>query len=359
MNSFFALLLLGMASLSLKAQNQQHTFREELYFDSFVLSNRIPIQVYLPVDYEMNMEKYQVHYIFDGILTARMYAGMADHYSQLNLIPEIIVVGLNHNRRYKHDKYKEFLEEELIPFIDSTYRTVPFRLLAGHSSSGEQALYTLFEGSELMQGYISGSPTGLEKFDIQNVKYDTSQLKFIYTAIAENDFKDIVNQYPGFLLRIKELSRQVPFYTEIISDKSHYTCFPVMINNALLKLFEGWMLSFPEGQNEEVIPLIEAHYQLLSNRFGYHIVMPEKTIYRMAYQWIHVIEDYSNAIELLEYAVELYPTSGFLYHLLAKGYHRTDQYDLAEIHYQKAIELVPPDYKMAMDDYEKLKRDRK
>ncbi len=346
-----------MASLSLQAQNQQHIFREELNFDSFVLSNRIPIQVYLPVDYEMNKEKYQVHYVFDGILTTRMYTGIADHYSQLNLMPEIIVIGLNHNRRYGYREYRRFLEEELIPFIDSTYRTAPFRLLAGHSSSGEQSLYTLLNGSELFQGYITGSPTGLEKLDFQNVRLDTSELKYVYSAIAENDFSDIAHNYPEFLQRTEEIFNNISFHSEIISGSSHYTCFPVMINNAFLKLFQAWPLSIHEDQNEAVVPLIKNHYKNLSTMFGYQIVIPEKTIYRMAYQLIHRDEDYSNAVELLEYAVILYPQSGFLYHLLGKGYHRSYQYDKAEINYKKTIKLVP-DNQMAIDDYEKLKKDR-
>jgi len=93
-----------------------------------------------------------------------MCAGLVDQYSQLNLTPETIVVGLNQNRMYDPVTYGDFLEEELLPFIDSTYRTAPFHLLAGHFSSGQQALFDCFRGSGCFQGIIAGSPKGLEKY---------------------------------------------------------------------------------------------------------------------------------------------------------------------------------------------------
>ncbi len=141
---FFVLHWVSFISFSIYAQNPPAPSCDELIFESSILQNKIPVQIYLPVDYKQNKEKYQVHYVFDGVLASNMYTGIADHYSQLNLMPEIIVVGLNQNRRYGFVEFSEFLKEELVPYIDSAYRTVPFRLLAGHSSSGEQTLYELF-----------------------------------------------------------------------------------------------------------------------------------------------------------------------------------------------------------------------
>jgi len=51
-----------------------------------------------------------------------------------------------------------FIETELIPYIDKTYRTHPFRLLEGHSLGGLFTASTLLEKPEILQGFIIMSP---------------------------------------------------------------------------------------------------------------------------------------------------------------------------------------------------------
>lgn len=358
MRFFFTFLCISIFPFWLCAQNSQIPYYEQIYFESERLSAQIPIQIYLPPDYLNNAEKYQVHFVFDGILSARMYAGIADHYSQLNLMPEIIVIGMSLNRRFGQVEYGKFLENELVPFIDSAYRTAPFRLLAGHSSSGEQTLYHLFRGSGRFHAFLAGSPTGLEKFISSDIHSDPSGIKFIYTAIAENDFREIGKNYPAFIDQGKVLFSGASFYSEKIPGSTHYTCFPVMINNALLILFENWSPSISEKQFDSILPMIKTHYQELSARFGYQVIMPEKTIFRMAYQWINRDKNYRQAIELLDYGILNYPQSGFLFHLLARAYHKSGRYGLAEKYYQEALERAP-DYQVAIDDYEMLKKEKK
>lgn len=55
--------------------------------------------------------------------------------------------------------FLEFIERELIPYIDRTYRTVPTdRALLGHSYGGLFSLYTLVERPGLFQRIIAASP---------------------------------------------------------------------------------------------------------------------------------------------------------------------------------------------------------
>lgn len=358
MKNFLNILPLLFFPCLLFSQAPPIPYYEQIYFNSEVLSGQIPVQIHLPADYEMNMEKYQVHYVLDGILASRMYAGIADHYTQLNLMPEIIVIGVNMNRRYGQAEFCKFLDEELIPFVDSTFRTVPFRLLAGHSSSGELTLYELFSGSGKIQGFIAGSPTGLEKIRGMNNAPINSGIKFIYTSIAENDFIEIREQYPLFVTLAEAQFHDVPFYTEVIPGLTHHTCFPVIINNALLKLYKDWPFVLSEERRDHLQTEIESHTQQLSDRFGYQVQLPEKTIFRMAYQWIYRDKDYIHAIDLLKYGIQKYPGSGFIYHLMGKAHHLTGEYEQAEEYYLKALERIP-DYQAAKDDYELLKKETK
>src|SRR5437868_2547470 len=51
--------------------------------------------------------------------------------------------------------FKRFLSTELIPDVDKTYRTDKFRVLSGHSASGQFALYCLTSDPSLFQAYFA------------------------------------------------------------------------------------------------------------------------------------------------------------------------------------------------------------
>ncbi|NJL53967.1 alpha/beta hydrolase [bacterium] len=56
--------------------------------------------------------------------------------------------------------FLKFIRDELIPFVEQTYRAdVSRRVLVGHSYGGLFAAYSLFEAPELFQTLIIGSPT--------------------------------------------------------------------------------------------------------------------------------------------------------------------------------------------------------
>lgn len=58
------------------------------------------------------------------------------------------------------DAFLDFLEQQLIPFIDQTYRTNPAdRAILGHSHGGLFALYAMQQRPALFQRVVASSPT--------------------------------------------------------------------------------------------------------------------------------------------------------------------------------------------------------
>ena len=56
--------------------------------------------------------------------------------------------------------FHQFIKDELIPFVEQTYRAEPSRrILVGHSYGGLFALFGLFEMPDLFDSLIIGSPT--------------------------------------------------------------------------------------------------------------------------------------------------------------------------------------------------------
>ncbi len=100
------------------------------------------IQVYLPVSYQNSKEKYPVLYILDGQWFFANGVGIQQSLRTPGAIPEMIVVGIKtknpiRRRFYQREKEKftRFLNNEVIAFIDSNYRTTNERVIYGWESA--------------------------------------------------------------------------------------------------------------------------------------------------------------------------------------------------------------------------------
>lgn len=141
------------------------------------------IYVRLPDEYEQDTGKqYPVIYSLDGQWDFKMLDSICGGLVYDKFMPEVIIVGITYSGddadygalRAKDytpvrdlffggagdgPKFLAFLKEQLIPFIESNYRTDPSqRVLMGSSFGGTFTLYALFSDPTLFQGYIAGSP---------------------------------------------------------------------------------------------------------------------------------------------------------------------------------------------------------
>ena len=88
-------------------------------------------------------------------------------------MPEVIVVGVTNTDRTRDlspsrdpkfptsggaDRFLDFFEKELVPFVESGYRTAPYRIFAGHSAGGNFAFHAMRVKPDLFQAVIAVSP---------------------------------------------------------------------------------------------------------------------------------------------------------------------------------------------------------
>ena len=156
-------------------QNTEHrTIHEEKIGQTYDLF------VSLPDDYAASGKAYPVLYVLDGWHFPLM-AFFQNNNIYSERMPPVIIVNLGHGQNVNpmplrardftptHTDqeptsggaaaFLSFLEKEVIPLIDRTYRTVPTdRALLGHSYGGLFALYTLVERPGLFQRVVAASP---------------------------------------------------------------------------------------------------------------------------------------------------------------------------------------------------------
>jgi tetratricopeptide (TPR) repeat protein len=143
---------------------------------SAVLDEDRVLSVRLPPGYERGRLSYPVLFLLYGDQTEGYFAETVSTLERLEggaEIPEFIVVGIHNTDRYGDllpvrapgrpggpgaDAFMEFLEKELFPFVESEYRTKPYRLLVGPQAGGPFGLYALACRPALFNALILENP---------------------------------------------------------------------------------------------------------------------------------------------------------------------------------------------------------
>jgi predicted alpha/beta superfamily hydrolase len=141
------------------------------------------LDVWLPESYEGSALRYPVLYLLDspGVFGLAVNTVMTHVWE--DLLPELIVVGIGkpmksldewwpvRTRDYSpkplpgddgsghSDAFQRALQDEILPVVDTAYRTdVADRTIYGHSLGGVFALRLLLNGSGLFRRYLASSP---------------------------------------------------------------------------------------------------------------------------------------------------------------------------------------------------------
>jgi predicted alpha/beta superfamily hydrolase len=162
------------------------------------------------------------------------------------------------------EEFQRFFEEELIPFIDERYETIPGnRTYFGHSGGGSFGLFTLFTKSHLFQHYIVSSaglvyhgdlPGGFhyEDYDIgpqMAQEFIASGkpldgIKLYISVGAEEEFEPALGgwQLTSGFYRLVKVLRDAPIpglqlMTEVFPGESHITVWPIAFTHGVQAIF--------------------------------------------------------------------------------------------------------------------------
>lgn len=252
---------------------------ENKKIQSKFLNQEREILIYTPKDYDWRTNEYfNVIYIFDS-----QDREFFDYTSSIvsfltNGSKSFIIVGitspynekLDYSRRndflpniesedYKKqagkyygnaDNFFNYVESEVITYMDSNYRTLKQNIVVGHSLGASFALYSFLKKPDLFQNYIAISPNLAyddNKLSKKLINFDYSKNKnqtFIYLSNADEGLEYWKEWKPA---REKVYS----FFKDSLSDKNmiikitefsnnnHWNTFPASLNNALEFYFKN------------------------------------------------------------------------------------------------------------------------
>lgn len=241
------------------------------------------------------------------------------------------------------DRFIGFLKEELIPFIDKNYRTLPQRVAIGHSNGGTFICYSLLKESNLFNSFIAISPNlAYDDGQVVNrfMKFNPDDLKlqkFLFISSA-NENEETSTRWKGWnesnekviaKLKNKKFNSKIYLVTKDFSaTEDHNTTFPIGTFYGL-KSFINYQ--FRTGKN-----IISYYDRLASQNF---IKLDEGMVNNLAYEcfWNDKPKE---ALIVIDWAIDKFPDAHNLYDSQGEFYEVLGELENAKISYQNAVDVL-------------------
>jgi predicted alpha/beta superfamily hydrolase len=356
-----ALLLLVRADHA--AAQTPLTIGEIFTLDSKVMSEPRKVLVWTPGD-AANARAYPVLYLTDAERQFGHTVTTVEFLSRNGRIPPMIVVGVFNTDRTRDltpyrdkddettgqmataggaDRFLKFMETELIPWVESRYRTETFRAFAGHSFGGLFGIHALATRPELFDAIVAVSPSlpwrqGEPVKRVETMLGSQRNLACsLYVTLGDEGaamqtgfdrLRAVLEEHAGKSMRWSLVKMPDEDHGSIVL-RSHY--------EALENIFDGWRLPRKaDGTYSGGLPAVDAHFGKLSSRLGWTVVPPEATINALGYAELQR-RHLDDALAYFRANVRNHPGSANVYDSFGEGLEAAGQHDEALAQYEEAL----------------------
>lgn len=376
--TLLCLFILSINNLFAQATDSLIVVGQRYTTHSKILNENRTYSVYLPSSYKNNPdEKYIVAYVLDGERSKFLeVAGIAQSmHSVYNLklqIPELIIVSIENTDRtrdfsptnslnyldredisaYKNsgkaNDFMNFIEKELMPEINKSFRTVPQSMIIGHSMGGLFALHCLLENPKLFSYYLLIDPSwfwdhnyvGKRGKEVLEKRVDLKAR--IYIALANNLLDDKRHYEWGkqFYNLLKEnKSPDLKVDLKYFEDEKHLTVTIPATYHGLRYIFQPYEIDINEvTKNPDVL----ANYETKTYKELFLTIKPDENfVNTIGYVALYDRQIPDIAVSIFEINTKNYPQSFNVWDSLAEAYVVKGYIEKAKTCYQKILELSP------------------
>lgn len=347
---------------------------------STVLAEDREVLVYVPESYtdsSFSVASYPVLYVLDGDAHFHSATGLLRFLSEavngVVAVPEHIVVAIPNtdrmrdltpsqsvidyfdvpNPRYEAsgggDAFLDFLERELVPFIDTAYRTLPYRTFVGHSLGGLEVLHAFVHREGLFQAHIAIDPSlwwdnGRLVNELETkVASGWNPRGIVYVSNAGIpllvDGVDRMQLRAGqFVAAVEHLEGpQFRIRHEVFPNEYHASVALLSLYQGLYHVFDGYRLietDFMAGPEH-----VQRRMAAFRRRSDLSLAVNPETIEWSARWMISVDRLRETGLGLLELNVAQFPDSPRTHRSLASGLLTVGDTTRAIAHLRRALEL--------------------
>lgn len=289
------LIILTISGSSLFGQEQRGHIKGINIGKAFTLysgamEREVDIQLYLPPAYSTTPGRnFPVMYVPDGQEYFLHPIGYQAMLRFRDKSPDFIVIGIRSHRQERrilyHDqaeKFLNFLERELVPFIDGKYRTLKEkeRIYFGWEMAGGLGFEIFAKSPGLFKAFFIASPTHLTQKRLTDIDAVLAKplISNVYFHLVESE------EDAGFDKNLQKLdsvfrsanNSAVRHSYILLADEDHYTTPDKTIHSGLYQYFADYtplrFFSLKEYDNFGDLDAIKSYYKKRAERYD---VSPE------------------------------------------------------------------------------------
>ncbi len=333
---------------------------DTLDIPSAALGENRHVEVDLPASYAWATERrYPVLYLLDGQTHGGHAVASSEFLAAQGQLPELIVVSVHSTVRLRDFTQTDwpqawiggggaahftlFLETELVPRIERDYRAAPYRILAGHSASGQYVLHHLATQPAAFQAYLAMAPSldwdgrlPIRELESALPRADRPA-RFVYFAYGDDREQALADDL--HLARVLAAAAPGSLRTQVRAFPGEtHSALPLLgVIDGLRALYAGYTL--PEGLAAKGLAAVDSHYAALSVQLGTPVATPRAALTEVGSQLLgsgRVTE----AIAVLERAARENPGSANAWDNLAEALDQGARLEDALHASRRAVELA-------------------
>ncbi len=246
--------------------------------NSKVLNQDREIQIYLPDSYASSKEKYPVLYVLDGQWYFSSAVSIQNALRTPDAIPEMIVVGIkrvsSRSRRtlFGNDsaKFTSFLKDEVLPFIDSKFRTNKERIIFGWEAAAYYISETILKEKDLFSGAIITDGGYASEEIVKGFKSDTDV--YLYMANSKKDIFNITETEAFNKVLKKNNPKNLRWKYELFNDEVHETLGHLAMYKGIKYYYHNYddlvFENLQQFENLGGLNYLASYFKARTKRFG-------------------------------------------------------------------------------------------
>jgi len=342
--------LMGIFSFDLGATEKQldkkpiiNAYQYQHYSHVFLEKRRYMVS--LPARYHTNKHHYPSLYIVDADFQFQHVSAMVKNLARMGKIPPMIVIGIANQGDDDYlksntwpdpkddafggaDKFQSYLKNDLLPLIDSQYRTNEQKALSGYSLGGLFTLYSMMQKQTPFNAFIAMSPSAWfdgnslpSKIEAMLTQGKLTSPVFISLANEEGMGVDkVIETFEKSAL--EELNWKYKHYP----NENHFT-------TALPALYDGLQFLAPNYALDGTDMLALGDYKQVLSRFnsqrqqwaGFHLGWLQAWQFVKYLSWSKQLDEVDKVLAAINKQFPEYVTTVSIQ--LAKGYNKRKDFE--------------------------------
>ncbi|MEN8788261.1 MAG: alpha/beta hydrolase-fold protein [Flavobacteriaceae bacterium] len=353
-------------------------------FESFKLQERRDVKYYFPEDYTPE-KKYPLVVVLDAEYLFDQVVATSKFYSDFQGMPETIVVGIDQSvdelrwedcgfegdtglPTEKGKKFYEFLGMEIIPYLDTSFNTAPFKMFVGYDITANFGNFYLFKDRSLFNAFISISPLLAPEMETRvPARLSDLEQKIFYHLIVEGEKSEELEQIRALDRGIKSVEKEsLQYYYDEYDEANEVSIVTYGLGKAWERTFEIFKPISPKEykqkiltSDEPVFDYLAEKYSTIESLFGFKKEVELNDIMAI-YAGCRKKDDYQSLKPLSDLCKEEFPTTMLGFYFEGEYYEEIGEPKKALRTFEKAFGMEEIDFltkEMALEKMDALKAD--